>query len=54
MAMLIGAKGVTPAGVRGWGDPTGAKRRGGSPCRPQTARAWSANQHTGITQPNGK
>ncbi|WP_218349517.1 hypothetical protein [Bacillus sp. sid0103] len=51
---MIGAKGVTPAGVRGWGDPTGAKRRGGSPCRPQTARAWSANQHTGITQPNGK
>jgi hypothetical protein len=50
---LIGAEGAkTPAGVRGWGDPTGAKRRGGSPARPRTARAWSGNQHTKLTQPN--
>ncbi|TDK62996.1 hypothetical protein E2K98_05940 [Bacillus salipaludis] len=35
-----------PAGVRGWGDPAGAKRRGGSPARPRTACAWSGNQQT--------
>ncbi|WP_257984451.1 hypothetical protein [Neobacillus cucumis] len=28
----------TPAGVRGWGDPAGAKRRGGSPARPRKAK----------------
>ncbi|MGG1396381.1 hypothetical protein ABE288_00560 [Bacillus salipaludis] len=27
-----------PAGVRGWGDPAGAKRRGGSPARPRKAK----------------
>ncbi|CRK84702.1 hypothetical protein BN000_04748 [Neobacillus massiliamazoniensis] len=27
-----------PAGVRGRGDPTGAKRRGGSPERPRKAK----------------
>jgi hypothetical protein len=37
--MLIGAEGAkTPAGVRGWGDPAGAKRRGGSPARPRKAK----------------
>jgi hypothetical protein len=37
--LLIGAEGAkTPAGVRGWGDPTGAKRRGGSPARPRKAK----------------
>jgi hypothetical protein len=41
----------TPAGVQGRGDPTGAKRRGGSPERPRTARAWSGNQLTSLTQP---
>ncbi|WP_335387123.1 hypothetical protein [Neobacillus drentensis] len=40
-----------PAGLRGRGDPTGAKRRGGSPERPRTARAWSGNQQTSLTQP---
>ncbi|MED1467125.1 hypothetical protein [Bacillus salipaludis] len=44
---LIGAEGTkTPAGVRGWGDPAVAKRRGGSPARPRTACAWSGNQRT--------
>ncbi len=28
----------TPAGLRGRGDPTGAKRRGGSPERPRKAK----------------
>ncbi|WP_285851376.1 hypothetical protein [Neobacillus sp. MER 74] len=28
----------TPAGVRGRGDPAGAKRRGGSPARPRKAK----------------
>ncbi|MFB5197233.1 hypothetical protein ACE198_20285 [Neobacillus sp. KR4-4] len=28
----------TPAGVRGRGDPAGAKRRGGSPSRPRKAQ----------------
>ncbi|MEH7502038.1 hypothetical protein V7152_08325, partial [Neobacillus drentensis] len=41
----------TPAGVRDRGDPTGAKRRGGSPERPRTARAWSGNQQASLTQP---
>jgi hypothetical protein len=37
--LLIGAEGAkTPAGVRGWGDPTGAQRRGGSPDRPRKAK----------------
>ncbi|WP_335384017.1 hypothetical protein [Neobacillus drentensis] len=37
--LLIGAEGAkTPAGVRGWGDPAGAKRRGGSPARPRKAK----------------
>ncbi|MFB5194877.1 hypothetical protein ACE198_08075 [Neobacillus sp. KR4-4] len=43
--LLIGVEGAkTPAGGRGRGDPTGAQRRGGSPDRPRTARAWSGNQ----------
>ena len=43
--MLIGAEGAkTPAVVRARGDPAGAKRRGGSPSHPRTARAWSGNQ----------
>ncbi|MBI0579781.1 hypothetical protein IEC97_20685 [Neobacillus cucumis] len=38
-SLLIGAEGAkTPAGVRGWGDPAGAKRRGGSPARPRKAK----------------
>ena len=41
----------TPAGVRGRGDPAGAKRRGGSPERPRKARAWSGNQQASLTQP---
>ncbi|WP_222127322.1 hypothetical protein [Bacillus sp. X1(2014)] len=41
-----------PAGGRGRGDPAGAKRRGGSPARPRTARAWNGNQQTSLTQPN--
>ncbi len=37
--LLIGAEGTkTPAGGRGWGDPAGAKRRGGSPYRPRKAK----------------
>ena len=46
--LLIGAEGTkTPAGVRGRGDPTGAKRRGGSPRHARGKRsAWSANQQT--------
>ncbi|WP_260871780.1 hypothetical protein [Bacillus sp. X1(2014)] len=37
--LLIGGKGTeTPAGVRGRGDPEGAKRRGGSPARPRKAK----------------
>ncbi|WP_335382931.1 hypothetical protein [Neobacillus drentensis] len=37
--LLIGAEGTkTPAGGRGWGDPAGAKRRGGSPDRPRKAK----------------
>ncbi len=44
----------TPAGLRGRGDPTGAKRRGGSPERPRTARAWSGYQQTSLTQPKIK
>ncbi|WP_335380259.1 hypothetical protein [Neobacillus drentensis] len=37
--LLIGAEGTkTPAGGRGWGDPAGAKRRGGSPGRPRKAK----------------
>ncbi|MGG1397089.1 hypothetical protein ABE288_04575 [Bacillus salipaludis] len=39
-----------PAGVRGRGDPAGAKRRGGSPARPRTACAWNGNQQTSLTQ----
>jgi hypothetical protein len=45
---LIGTEGTkTPAGVRGWGDPTGAMRRGGSPARPRKAKCleWKS---TGI------
>jgi hypothetical protein len=42
---LIGAEGAkTPVGVWGWGDPAGAKRRGGSPSHPRTARFLSGNQ----------
>ncbi|WP_165976340.1 hypothetical protein [Bacillus salipaludis] len=38
-SLLIGAESAkTPAGVRGWGDPAGAKRRGGSPARPRKAK----------------
>ncbi|MEH7334978.1 hypothetical protein V7161_20250 [Neobacillus drentensis] len=46
LTALIGAEGVkTPAG-----DPAGAKRRGGSPARPRTARAWSVNQQLSLTE----
>ncbi|WP_335381364.1 hypothetical protein [Neobacillus drentensis] len=39
---MIGAEGAkTPAGVR---------RRGGSPARPRTARAWSGNQHSSFNR----
>ncbi len=37
----------TPAGGRGWGDPAGAKRRGGSPGRPRKAKCLSL-QSTGT------
>jgi len=51
--LLIAVEGTkTPAGVRGRGDPAGAKRRGASPARPRTARAGNGNQQTSITQPN--
>ncbi|WP_410894888.1 hypothetical protein [Neobacillus sp. 204] len=48
--MLIGAEGTkTPAGGRGWGDPTGACAEEA----PRTARgkrsAWSGNQHPSLT-----
>ncbi|MCM3115008.1 hypothetical protein M3610_06870 [Neobacillus sp. MER 74] len=37
--LLIGEEGTkTLAGVRGRGDPTGAKRRGGFPQRPRKAK----------------
>jgi len=42
----------TPAGVRGRGDPAGAKRRGGFSARPRTARAWNGNQQPSLTQLN--
>ncbi len=41
--MLIGVEGAkTPAGVRGWGDSVGAKRRGGSPLPPAESEAPGA------------
>jgi hypothetical protein len=48
---LIGAEGTkTPAGVRGWGDPTGAFRAEEAPLYPGGKRsAWSANQQTCLT-----
>jgi len=50
--LLIGAEGAkTPVGVRFRRDPAGAFRRGGSPKRPRTARAWSGNQQTNSTKP---
>ncbi|WP_222127366.1 hypothetical protein [Bacillus sp. X1(2014)] len=49
MIVVEGTK--TPAGVRGRRDPAGAKRRGGCPARPRTARAWNGNQQTSLTQP---
>jgi hypothetical protein len=55
MALLIGVEGAkTPAGGRGRGDPAGAQRRGGSPDRPRTARAWSGNQQASLTEPKIK
>ncbi|MDQ1143655.1 hypothetical protein QE429_000482 [Bacillus sp. SORGH_AS 510] len=49
--LLIGAEGTkTPLGVRVRVDPAGAFLRGGSPKRPRTARAWSANQQTSLTK----
>lgn len=47
ITLLIGAEGAqTPVGERGWGDPAGAKRRGGSPDRrePLAPRAEINNQ----------
>jgi two-component system response regulator CssR len=42
----------TPAGVWAWGDPAGAKRRGGSPERPKVREAaWSGNQQSNFTEP---
>ncbi len=53
--LLIGVEGAkTPAGGRGRGDPAGAQRRGGSPDRPRTARAWSGNQQASLTEPKIK
>jgi hypothetical protein len=44
--LLIGAEGTkTPAGGRGWGDPTGANAEEA----PRTARAWSGNQQASLT-----
>jgi hypothetical protein len=49
--LLIGEEGAkTPAGGRGRGDPAGAQRRGGSPDRPRTARAWNGNQQASLTE----
>jgi hypothetical protein len=40
----------TPAGVRGWGDPTGAFRAEEAPRHARGKRsAWSANQQTCLT-----
>ena len=46
--LLIGAEGAkTPAGVRGWGDPAGAKGDEEAPRHARGKRsAWSSNQHT--------
>ncbi|MBV7507819.1 hypothetical protein KW850_21550 [Bacillus sp. sid0103] len=50
--LLINVPGAkTPAGGRCRGDPAGAQRRGGSPDRPRTARAWSGNQQARLTEP---
>jgi len=51
--LLIGVEGAkTPAGVRGWGDPAGAK---GAEEAPRNARGkrstWNGNQQTSLKQP---
>ncbi|MDQ1146542.1 hypothetical protein QE429_003369 [Bacillus sp. SORGH_AS 510] len=50
--LLIVAEGTkTPVGVWFWGDPAGAFLRGGSPKHLRTARAWSGNQQSSLTEP---
>ncbi|WP_222127402.1 hypothetical protein [Bacillus sp. X1(2014)] len=54
--LLIGVEGTkTPAGVRGRGDPTGAKSAEETPRNARGKRsAWSGNQQTSFTQQKSK
>ncbi len=51
--LLIGVEGAkTPAGVRGRGDPTGAKSAEEAPRNARGKRStWNVNQQTSLTQP---
>jgi len=51
--LMIGVEGAkTPAGVRGWGDPTGAESAEEAPRNARGKRsAWNGNQQTSLTQP---
>ncbi|WP_335384245.1 hypothetical protein [Neobacillus drentensis] len=52
LAMLIGGEGARLLREYGTGEtPQALQRRGGSPERPRTARAWSGKQRTSLTQP---
>jgi hypothetical protein len=53
LTLLIGVEGAkTPAGVRGRGDPAGAKSAEEAPRHARGKRStWSANQQTNLTQP---
>jgi len=52
VTMLIGAEGTkTPAGGRGWGDPTGACAEEALRAARGKRSAWSGNQHPDTTQP---
>ncbi|MFB5197580.1 hypothetical protein ACE198_22175 [Neobacillus sp. KR4-4] len=54
--LLIGVEGTkTPAGVRGRGDPAGAKSAEEAPRHARGKRsAWNGNQQTILTQPSVK
>ena len=50
--MLIGAEGTkTPAGGRGWGDPTGACAEEAPRAARGKRSAWSGNQQSRLTEP---
>ena len=53
--LLIGVEGTkTPAGGRGWGDPTGACAEEAPRAARGKRSAWNGNQHPNSIQPKFK